>query len=903
MEIIASHANPDFDSCASMVAAARIYSEARPVFLGSQNRNVREFFALHGGMVDFMEVSLLDKDEVSRLIVVDTRVADRLGELSDVACRPGVEVFCYDHHPASADDMRCTRDFSREVGATTTILVGLLRERAVALSVFEATLLALGIHEDTGSLTFQTTTPEDARALAWLMDQGAAVPVLERFLTRALSEDQAVLYRQLEQTGRIERVNGVDILVAQAVLDEYVDAASVLTHRLADSMDVEVIFSLVQMKDRVHLIGRSRVPEVDVGAVLAEFGGGGHPQAASAAVRRRPIELVAAELREALEAHVRAPLTARDVMSRAVRTVGPQTPVGKAGALMARHGHGAVPVVRGERLAGLITRRDVEKAASHGLGHAPVTGFMSRTPVIVGPDTTVADIERLLIEEGVGRLPVVAGGKLVGIVSRKDVLRAKHGRDYVAEAAGSVNTSKEAVRSRLASQLPGDVNAVLARLGALASKHRSPVYLVGGFVRDLLLGVANLDLDVVVEGDGIAFAEAVISDLGGRLRSHRKFGTAVVLLPNGFRLDVASARSEFYTHPAALPTVEHGASIRQDLARRDFTINSMAVALGGEDDGLLVDFFGGVRDLERRVVRVLHNLSFVEDPTRIYRGVRFEQRHGFKMDVQTETLAREAVRMGIHAKLSGSRVREELIALLSEKDAWRAFRRLIDLGAAKELEPAARLSVALGTRFTAVEEAVRRLDPFFAHPTRQWLAHLMVVMQTVPIDEVAAWSKEMRLRRGDTATLARGVSEGRALVKRLSGPKGIPNSALDETLGEVPQEILAYVWALGGTRVRCRVEHYLEHVADVRPAITGRDLMAIGAQPSPELGRVLALVRAARQDGKVRDKPGELALARELLGLEPLGGRALRKAARGPAAKKRRSAAAGRAPGRQRKSG
>jgi tRNA nucleotidyltransferase (CCA-adding enzyme) len=215
----------------------------------------------------------------------------------------------------------------------------------------------------------------------------------------------------------------------------------------------------------------------------------------------------------------------------------------------------------------------------------------------------------------------------------------------------------------------------------------------------------------------------------------------------------------------------------------------------------------------------------------------------------------------------------------------------MDLGAAKELEPAARLSAALGTRFAAVEEAVRRLDPFFAHPTRQWLAQLMAVMQTVPLEEVALWSREMRLRRGDAAVLARGVAEGRSLAGCLSGSKNIPNSVLDETLGEVSQEILAYVWALGGTRVRARVEHYLEHVADVKPAIGGRDLLAMGTEPSPELGRVLAVVRAARLDGKVRDKPGELALARELLGLEPLGGRALRKAARRPAAKKSRGAA------------
>lgn len=864
MEIIASHANPDFDACASMVAATKIYPEARAVFLGSQNRNVREFFALHGGMVSFLELGQVDTEAISRLIVVDTRVADRLGELAAVAERRDLEVFCYDHHPASPEDMRCVRDFSREVGATTTILVRVLKERGVRLSVFEATLLALGIHEDTGSLTFQTTTAEDVSALAWLMDQGAAMGVLARFLTRALSDEQGELYRQLEDSGRIERVHGVDVLIAEARVDEYVDAASVLTHRLADTMDVDVMFSLVEMKDRVHIIGRSRAPQVDAGAVLAEFGGGGHPQAASAAVRRRPRSLLAAQLREALQAHVRPVLTARDIMSRTVRSVTPSASVSHAGGVMRRYGHGGLPVVSRRRIVGLITRRDVEKAELHGLGHAPVKGFMSSRPILIGPDTTLPEMQRILIEGGVGRLPVVVGERVVGIVSRKDVLRALHGRDYIEGVVpGRLAVGPDAIRDRLAAELPSELSSIVARIGNASGRSRSPVYLVGGFVRDLLLGVSNLDVDLVVEGEGIAFARLIADELGGRLRGHEKFGTAVVILPNGFRLDVASARSEFYAKPAALPTVEPGASLRQDLLRRDFTINAMAIGLGGSRDAQLVDFFGGVRDLERGVVRVLHNLSFVEDPTRIYRAVRFEQRYGFRMDEQTETLARQAVVMGFEDKLSGSRVREEIVALLSEADPWKAFRRLIEIGAARELEPKARLGARLGNRFAAIGEASRRLDPYFRRRTRTWLSYLSAVMEGVSADEVVSWGRRMRLRKGDAAVLSRTVGEAARLAKRLGAAKALSGSALAGLLGDLPQEMLVAAWAMGSRRARERIEFYLEHLADVRPAIDGKELLAMGFSPSPLVGEVLEGLRAARLDKTIKDRAGEVAYASE----------------------------------------
>ncbi|GAI35559.1 unnamed protein product, partial [marine sediment metagenome] len=263
------------------------------------------------------------------------------------------------------------------------------------------------------------------------------------------------------------------------------------------------------------------------------------------------------------------------------------------------------------------------------------------------PDTTIKSLQRKMIENAIGRIPILDGRKMVGIVTRNDILRAQHGNEYISEETTLDKThgfTPETVRKRMTQLLPKWLIKVIDDLGKLADEYGMKAYLVGGFVRDLLLKYANLDIDVVIEGDAIAFAKKIVKKFGGRVRPHKKFGTAVVVLPNDFRIDFASARSEYYKQPAALPSVEKS-SIYQDLYRRDFSINSMAIKLNAIEFGQILDYFGGQRDILEKRIRILHNLSFIDDPTRIFRAVRFEQKYGFYMDSQTENFARKAIGM------------------------------------------------------------------------------------------------------------------------------------------------------------------------------------------------------------------------------------------------------------------
>jgi tRNA nucleotidyltransferase (CCA-adding enzyme) len=355
------------------------------------------------------------------------------------------------------------------------------------------------------------------------------------------------------------------------------------------------------------------------------------------------------------------------------------------------------------------------------------------------------------------------------------------------------------------------------------------VYLVGGAVRDVLLGRESFDVDIAVEGDGIAFARS----LGGEVVEHGRFGTAVVRFPDGRRCDVVTARRETYGAPAALPEVEAG-TIEDDLARRDFTVNAMAASLG-DDLGRLVDPHDGRGDLDARAIRVLHPRSFVDDPTRIFRAVRYEARLGFRMDAETERLAREGV--AGTALLSAARMREEVVALLSEDRAEPALERLAELGAAPRSEP------GLIARLDALRA---ELDP----GAPLWRLRLAALAAADP-----GLASRLALRRADT----RAVEEAVAVAPRLAEATGPVEIA--ELAGRAPEGALLALARRDSPALR----EWFTRLRDVRLEVNGDDLAELGLAESPRVGEILEELRRRKLQGKLDGREAELAAARDLI--------------------------------------
>jgi tRNA nucleotidyltransferase (CCA-adding enzyme) len=516
----------------------------------------------------------------------------------------------------------------------------------------------LGIYEDTGSFTFSSTTAEDYEAARFLLERGANLNTVADMLTRELTAEQVSLLNDLIHSARTHTINGIPVCIARASVDKYIGDFAMLAHKLMDMENLNVLFALARMEDRIYLVARSRVSEVNAGEIAAAFGGGGHPSAASAAIKDLTLSQVEDQLFRFLHNMVSPAHHAREIMSSPVITVGPELSLEEAANLLTRYNINAAPVVEEGKLVGILSRQVIDKGVYHGLEQAKVRDFMSTEFSTVGLDANIVEIQEHLVDRQQRLVPVMEGDGVVGVVTRKDLLNImlKDATRVPAELYDSAHESdskrRKNVANVMAEQLPRHICTLLQDLGKVAEGAGYKAFAVGGFIRDLLLRRPNLDIDIVVEGDGIEFAREFAARRDLRIRAHKKFGTAVLIFPDGFKIDVATARLEYYRYPAALPTVELS-SLKLDLHRRDFTINTLAVDLNPGRFGVLIDFFGGQRDLKERTIRVLHNFSFVEDPTRVFRAIRFEQRFGFRIGKHTAKLIENTVRMKLPVKLSG----------------------------------------------------------------------------------------------------------------------------------------------------------------------------------------------------------------------------------------------------------
>ncbi len=865
-ELIATHSNTDFDAFAAMVAAHKLYPEAQISLGGAVNRNVREFQALYADAIPVIDPTDVDRDSVRRLILVDTVHANRLGDLGDLCGRQGVQVVAFDHHahPGDLPDyLQPGALVSSGDGSLVTLLVRIIAERGIPVTPFEATVFALGIHEDTGSLTFATTTTRDAEALAFCMRAGADTELLEKWLTNALTSAQRVTLGAALGAAAELPILEATVLLSALHEDLYVEGVSVVAHRVMDLTGADAYFLLVEMEGRIFVTARSRGGRVDVAAALRAVGGGGHTAAASAVVKDARLEDVAAAVAAAVPAAVAPTRVAREALEAGPPVLPETAPVDEAALQCRRDALGGVGVTRDARLVGRVTLADLDRASAHGLGHAPVKAVMTGRVPLVWAEAPLERVALRLAQDEVGWLPVVAVrpaedvaeavelSGLIGVVSRRSVA----GEPAPEPAAPPTVNLAGSLGELGLDELFRHVQAVAAGVRGC--------YLVGGAVRDLLLGEPGFDVDLAVEGDGIAFATELAGRLKGHVRPHEKFGTAVVVADTAagrLKVDVASTRAESYEHPGALPKVEH-ASIRSDLARRDFSINAMAVSLKPETFGDLFDFFGGREDLLARRIVVLHNLSFIEDPTRILRAIRYESRYGLRMDEHTLNLARACCAMDLVGDLSSARLRDELVSLLDEDKVDFALRRAEDLGVWPAVH--GRLRVDEPTRALVKRSDVLRRGHALGAEVPAWRLRLVWLLRDLDPEEIAAWARRMRLRGQDASVLARAQVVARRLLDRaLRGPS---EAELYDLAATEPLEAVVAAMTLDASGIAAdRLAHFLDVSRHVRLEIRGDDLIRLGFVAGPSMGDVLRSVLHLKLNGVVAGRSEELEAAAQM---------------------------------------
>ncbi len=905
MNLILCHTTADFDALGAAVGLARLHPGSKIVLTGGAHPTVSDFLALYRDEYPLVERRAVDPQTIGSIYIVDAQRRDRLGQAAPWLDLPDLEsIVVYDHHLGQTSDIVATQTHIEAVGASTTLIVEQLQHRQIELTTAEATVMALGIHVDTGSLTFEMSTARDALALGWLMQQGANLAVINEYVEPGLSPQLQQLLPIALQNLHQRSVRGLKIGWVILKTDRFVAGLSSLVSQIRAAvaeLDVLVLgheFTEGAGENRVTIIARSQVPSVDLGALLQPYNGGGHSQAAAASLRGVDLKAIVDRLVATIAATMPQPPTAGELMSAPIRTIPPETTIAAAQRVLLRYGHSGLPIVdRSGTLVGIISHRDLDIAQHHGFSHAPVKGYMTTQVRTIAPDTPLPEIERQMVTYDLGRLPVVTAGKLVGIVTRTDVLRELH-RDRTGGTGGrgdgemgrggelKANVTLQDLQERLAPQ-QWELLTQAARAAEELGWH---LYLVGGAVRDLLLATttaSNLlikDIDLVVDGfhqaadvgAGVKLATALQQLYpAARLDIHGAFQTAALLWHQDSQfdsmwVDIATARTEFYPYPAANPEVE-ASSIRQDLYRRDFTINALALRLKGTNNDTaqspLLDFFGGLGDLERKQIRVLHPNSFIEDPTRIYRGVRFAVRLGFDLEARTVEYIKYAISSGVYDRTARenrktpalqTRLKTELKHLLTA-DYWqRALGLLADLGALQCLHPRLNLDPQLWWQLRFLERCLRRFDRV-ASPSanRQqsiepWQLRLELIIAHLAPAYRSQVAKNLQLS-ADSSDRLQNLDMAETEI-RSALPQLQRVSQIVKLLSKYDLQMLIEIGCRSAIGIRQQIWKYLTVWSQIQPLLTGKDLQQLGYKPGPQYRQILDNLFAATLDGEISDR-------------------------------------------------
>lgn len=869
MQVILTHEQADFDAIASLLGASLIQNDSIPVLPLAMNRNVKAFIHLYAAELPFTPSNQLPNENIDVLTIVDAQSSVTLKGMNKNS-----DVFVIDHHnkrPDFPDDWHFSFIPS---GACTTYFVEHIQEVDGHLSMVHATLLLTGIYEDTGSLTYANTTSRDVMAVAYLLDQGASLKIATDFLNPPLSLQQREVFELLINNIDTHTLHGCKVFTSFAAAPLLEDEVSSIAHKITDLYDPDALFIFVETREGIRMVARSVNEQINVAEISKRFGGGGHERASAALIKRdkkqeNQLEQIVLEFKQDLAKLVKPAITVKQIMSKKPLLISPETTAEEALILMQKFGYEGYPVIQQGQVVGLLTRRAVDRAVSHKL-NLPASSLMDAGNVAVEPDDSLDFLQRLMADSGWGQVPVVDPilKKITGIVTRTDLLKTIAGQH-------SGTMDKRNVAVELEECLSPANMGLLKIISYVASELQLPIFLVGGFTRDLLLGTPSLDLDFVVEGDAIQLAHALAQKYGGKVTSHHKFGTAkwhlerlrkdlidhndkqsnieYETLPS--TIDLVSARTEFYEKPTALPTVTRG-SIKLDLHRRDFTINTMAVRLDGRHFGELYDFWSGLSDLKKGLVRVLHSLSFVDDPTRILRAVRFEQRFGFSIEKRTLELLHQA--RDLLNDVSGDRIRHELELIIKEKAAPAILSRMAELNLFPTIFPEVEWS----------EEIRHELERFhFEQPGDEWRLSVkekgelklygtyIILLSPLESGSVLKVCKRLRIKNH----LRKNILDSNKLLGKIDQLAGKQPSDIANFLENFSQIVIFCLFFITKSKTQKKIlEQFATQWRWIEPSTNGDILKSYQLEPGPIYKQILSNLKAAWINGEIKNEDEEM---------------------------------------------
>lgn len=425
MDIITTHKNVDFDALASVMAAKLLYPDALPVLPKAINPNVKGFLSIHKDIFDSYSFSEIEISDVNKIIIVDTNNWSRLdGATSSLKNKKGLEVIIWDHHEQG--DIRPASACQEETGATITLLIRELKARRTLITPIQATLFLLGLYEDTGNLTFPATTSEDAMSAAYLLERKADLNILSTFLMQVYGEKQKEILFEMLKNASTTKINGHSISFNKVEVSGHVGnlSAVVNMYRNIVNADAAIGVFVEAERDRVMIIGRSKNEDlINVGKIMRVLGGGGHPAAGSALMKSVNPDTVIDTITELIKGDQQGTILVGDIMSFPVFTILQDATMDELSRILVEKGCTGMPVVNDQgHMVGVVSKRDFRKVKKAQQMQSPVKAFMSPNLVTITPEKSVMEAARIMVKYDIGRLPVLQDNKVIGIVSRSDMM-------------------------------------------------------------------------------------------------------------------------------------------------------------------------------------------------------------------------------------------------------------------------------------------------------------------------------------------------------------------------------------------------------------------------------------------------------------------------------------------------
>ena len=863
-KIIVPHLNIDYDALASTIAAKKLYPDAEIVLHGTKEKSMKNFF-IHT-IIYSLNVKTekdINLEEVDTLIIVDTSRKDRIGNFAKLLDRKDVKVIVFDHH-FEENDIKAHELYLEPTGSCTTILVKKLKEKNIPLTDTEATILMMGIYEDTGNLTFNTTTEQDYYSAAYLLKHGANLNIVRDILYHDITEEQIEILKQFIDTEQKYNVKGVEVTIVTASSDNYIPEVAVAVNKFKDMKNLPVIIALLRLENKIHIIIRSSSPKINAKEIAENFDGGGHPSAASAVIKDKTLPQVYEDIVSLLSSIDKPKLLAKDIMTFPPKYINENQSIVDAELILNRYNINVLPVVNDEgELTGLITRLIVAKALYHRLKNIKIKDIMIKEFNVVSPYDSFEKVKDFVLKDNQRLLPVVENGELVGVITRTDILKTLYQLDLEKDKPLNLKpkTFEKDLKKLIKSELPEEIYSKLFALGEIAEKLTYRIFLVGGIVRDLLLKHKNYDVDIVVEGDGIIFAKKVKKELKivEKIVTHEKFKTATIFFNDGIKFDIATARVEYYKKPGSLPVVEES-SLKMDLYRRDFTINALAVELTKNNFGKLIDFFGGLKDLKEKKIRIIHNLSFVEDPTRIFRAVRFAGRFGFEIGKQTHSLIKNAVNLKLIETIDGKRIFNELKLIFEEENVFKIIEMLNQYKLFKFFHEKLILQENELQLIYKISEYIKWFELTFPDEKKlkKWAIYLIAILNKLNEQEFRKSIEKLNPFEKEKKFIFLCKSEILEIMKNLIRKRDMKNSEIYNLLKNKQRESLIFVLGyLEDEKIKKRIIDYFIKLRFIKPEITGKDLIAFGFTPSPLFREILNKLHEKKLDGELKSYEDE----------------------------------------------